>query len=498
MPRRRHSIRVAYPRDPRSAERVAAVVERTSRKYGLAAGARRWARHTVRSADLRANAPVLSLDDYSEIPFVETVVGLPWYQYRARLRCGEGDYYAVARPDIDGYEEYNRQFLGLGRARGLHLEPPTSGLPLARLLMDDRSAFDRLVGAARGAGRLLVHPYMAIESVWELAGALEATASVPVRVLGPIPEVTRLTNDKARFSEIVEQLLGAESLVHTATSGDPLEVAEHMREIAERGDAVALKMPSFASGMGNRVFESRAIREKPKRVIRELVDRFLDEKGWDGRETLLVVEWHRDVVESPSTQCWIPPPEEGEPEVEGVYEQSLIGEERVFEGAMLSGLPKRVRQDFMVRSWLICRVFQQLGYVGRCSFDGLVVGPGLEDAQVMFVECNGRWGGTSTPMHLMKRVFGDFRVMPYKAQDYVDERLRGLEFPQLAEIFGDTLYDRRTGKGRVLLYNVGGVTDHGKFDIVVTGRTYADVNRFIGERTPALIARYLASRRGKR
>lgn len=491
MPRRRQKIRVAYPRDSRTAERVGAVVERMRREYGLTDGGR-WAPHAVRPSDLSRRLPVLSLDDYSEIPFVETVVGLPWYQYRARIRCGEGDYYAVARPEIEGYEEYNRQLLGLGDTHHLRLEPSGSGLPLARLLMDDRSAFDRLVGAARRAGALLVHPYMAIESVWELAEALAAAASVPVRVLGPLPEITRLANDKARISEVVEQLLGDESLVHTATTDDPLVVAEHMREVAERGDAVALKLPSCASGMGNRVFESRAIRDRPKREVRELVDRFLEEKAWDGRETLLVVEWHRDVIESPSTQCWIPPPDAGEPVVEAVYEQALIGEERVFEGATLSGLPARIRRDFTVRSWLVCRVFQQLGYVGRCSFDALVVGQGLDDAQVKFVECNGRWGGTSIPMHLMKRVFGDFRALPYKAQDYVDQRLRGLEFPQLLELFGDTLYDRRTGKGRVLLYNVGGVTDHGKFDILVTGRTYPDVARFIDERVPARISRYLA------
>ncbi|MEJ2504045.1 MAG: hypothetical protein P8177_12175, partial [Gemmatimonadota bacterium] len=87
-------------------------------------------------------------------------------------------------------------------------------------------------------------------------------------------------------------------------------------------------------------------------------------------------------------------------------------------------------------------------------------------------------------------VFGDFRAVPYKAQDYVDDRLLGLGFTDLLEIFEDVLYDGRTGKGRVLLYNVGGVRDHGKFDIVVTGRTYADVVRFIDEEIPARIARY--------
>ena len=491
MPRRRQKISVAYPRDSRSAERVDEVAGWARGAYRLGDSADRWEAHRARPGDMESGAPVLSLDDYSTIPYVESVVGLHWYQYRARLRCGDGDIYAVAQGGIEGYEAYNRSYLGLGRAEAVRLDAPGPGLPLARLLAADETAFARLVAAARDGGELLVHPYMAIESVWELARALSESAGVPVRVLGPLPEVARLANDKARFSDVVERLLGYDALVHTASSADPLVVAEHICEIAGRGEAVALKMPSSASGMGNRVFESREIRDKPMRWIRELVERFLEETEWDGSETPLVVEWHRDVLESPSTQCWIPPVGAGDPQVEAVYEQSLVGEQGVFEGAMLSGLPARIRREFMIRSWMVCRVFQELGYTGRCSFDGLVVGRTLEDAQVKFVECNGRWGGTSTPMHLMKRVFGDFRARPYKAQDYVDHRLLGLGFPELLEIFDGALYDRRTGRGRVLLYNVGGVTDHGKFDIVVTGRTFADVERFIREGVPARIARYL-------
>jgi hypothetical protein len=494
MPRRRRTNLTDYPRDAGTAARISAVAASTSRRYGLSAAGDRWRSHTVSAANLRDDTPVLALDDYSRIPFVEAVVGAAWYQYRSRLRCADGDCYAVARPAIDGYEEYNRRFLGLGRARLIRLEPSSSSLALARILASDGGAFDRLVTLARDGGGLLLHPYMAIEPVWELAGALEEAAGVPVRVLGPLPAVTRLANDKARFSAIVERLLGGEALARTATSADPRVVAELVREFATRYDSLALKMPSCVSGMGNRIFDGRRLRGKPLRAFRSLVDRFLENKEWDGRQELLVVQWHRDVLESPSTQCWIPPLDGGEPRIDEVYQQILVGEERVFEGAMLSALPAAIRHDFMVKSWLVCRVLQQLGYVGRCSFDGLVVGRHLEDARVKFVECNGRWGGTSTPMHLMTRVFGDFRSIPYRAQDYVDERLRGLEFGHLLELFGDTLYDRRTGKGRVLLYNVGGITEHGKFDVVVTGRTYAEIGRFIDRRIPALIERYTGSR----
>jgi hypothetical protein len=76
----------------------------------------------------------------------------------------------------------------------------------------------------------------------------------------------------------------------------------------------------------------------------------------------------------------------------------------------------------------------------------------------------------------------------------VDERLVGMEFGDLLELLGDHLYDARTGRGRVLLYNVGGVTQHGKFDVVVTGRSFADIGRFIREGIPGLIERYVRDR----
>lgn len=494
MPRRRRTIAVAYPRDPATDERVRAVAARAAERERLADATERWRPLAATAEQVARDAPTLALDDYSRIPFVKAVPGVEWYQYRARLRCGSGDRYAVAAGGVPGYEEYCRNHLGLGRAGLVRLRGGSAtDLSLAHRLGEDPTALDALARWARGAGRVRIDPYMGIEPVWALAERLARMAERPVHVLGPPPAVTRMVNDKARFSRIVEELLGADALARTSVSSDPRELAEHLRREVGAVPAVALKMPSCASGMGNRIFLSDALRGRPAAAYLELVERFLAEKEWDGVEPVLVVEWHRDVLESPSTQCWIPPRGGGEPAVEEVFQQLLAGEEQVFQGAMLSALPLTLRRTFMVRSWLLCRVFQELGYVGRCSFDALVVGRTLREATVRFVECNGRWGGTSTPMHLMKRVFGDFRTIPYRAQGYSDPRLRGLGFTELADLLGRQLYDRRSGRGRVLLYNPGPLTEHGRFDMIVTGRSHAAVDAFISRTLPALIAR----RRGR-
>jgi hypothetical protein len=75
LPRRRRKTPVAYPRDRATAERVSAVADQIRGRHGLAAAADRWKPHAVGLAHLRRGTTVLALDDYSEIPSVQSVVG---------------------------------------------------------------------------------------------------------------------------------------------------------------------------------------------------------------------------------------------------------------------------------------------------------------------------------------------------------------------------------------------------------------------------------------
>ena len=87
-----------------------------------------------------------------------------------------------------------------------------------------------------------------------------------------------------------------------------------------------------------------------------------------------------------------------------------------------------------------------------------------------FTECNGRWGGTSTPMHLVERLMPGRRP-PYRAQDFMHRDLVGATFPQILERVGDALYDPTTGRGRYIFYNVGPLVRHGKLDVIALGAT---------------------------
>ena len=87
---------------------------------------------------------------------------------------------------------------------------------------------------------------------------------------------------------------------------------------------------------------------------------------------------------------------------------------------------------------------QQLGYVGRCSFDAIILGEDLEHAELHWIECNGRWGGVSIPMTLMNRLVGDWTKRPFVVIDITSK-------DQQAEPFSDFVT-----RMNAELYGVGG------------------------------------------
>ncbi len=250
----------------------------------------------------------------------------------------------------------------------------------------------------------------------------------------------------------------------------------HLVTMSRRHARVALKMTRCASAMGNRLVAG----EPELAEARAIVAEFLEAKQWVPGAEVLVVEWLETSL-SPSTQMWIPHPSLGPPSCDGVYEQLLEGPECVFLGSIPAAFDDEMQRRLEAASQEIALHYQALGYRGRCSFDFVCL-----DERICFVECNGRWGGTSTPMHLLDRVFSDRPA--YRARDFVEPSLVGRPFAELAERVGDALYDARTGEGRFLLYNVGCMAV-GKFDVIAIGDTIEEATEALEETLPALLAR---------
>ncbi|MGB5809444.1 MAG: hypothetical protein WBG86_02865 [Polyangiales bacterium] len=447
---------------------------------GIATEVASFARHRWHQG--HSSRPTLQLDDVSGIPFLVDVAGVEEYQHRGRLRTGDGDVYVTVTPAVEGYEAYCRGTLAMGNPEHLIAEPVGPPIAVAQACAAGRT-YARLVEIAKASGGFSIHPYMGIEDVWELAARLEVDSRHDVRVLAPPPPVTWVANDKALFDKLVMCVLDRDSLVETRTAHTPEGLAENLVKLATMYRKVGLKRTRCASAMGNAVYLGAEVRDAVS--AKEAVDAFLARTEWPIGETVLTVAW-LDTDLSPSTQLWIPPLGEGEPRLDGIYEQILAGEEKVFVGSRPSTLPDAVHRALTRSALMVGAALQELGYVGRCSFDHLVEGDPTGDFRVVFTECNGRWGGTSMPMSLVDRLLAGPRPA-YRAQDVVYPELVGGSFRDLQELVADALFNTETAHGRFIFYNLGPLHTHGKFDVISIGSDPVDAERGVLDILPTLV-----------
>jgi len=454
-------------------------------RLGLADELAAYAVHRCRTSVLPAGRPTLLVDDVSDIPFLMNIAGVEEYQHRARVRAGSGDLFAAVTPATPGYEAYCRDRLRLGEPELVAAEPAGGPMQVARACGHGRT-LGRIAEVARARGGLRIHPYMGIEAVWEIARRVAHDAAVPVDVVAPPTPITWLANDKALFSELVARVLHGQWVVETKTSADPRELAHVLLDMATRHPRIGLKRTRCASGMGNAHFDAAWFDGRGAGEVEVRVRTFLTDTEWDGREEVLAVAWELTDL-SPSTQMWLPPLEEGPPRLDGIYVQILEGAEKVFVGSRpASAVPAPVLRELARGSLLVSAALQALGYVGRCSFDTLVIGDAEGRFQPRFTECNGRWGGTSTPMHLVERLTTGPRP-PYRAQDWDHPDLVGAGVDDVLRRVGDDLYDARTGEGTFVFYNVGPLRRSGKLDVIAFGRTQEEAEAAIVERLPRLL-----------
>jgi hypothetical protein len=179
-----------------------------------------------------------------------------------------------------------------------------------------------------------------------------------------------------------------------------------------------------------------------------------------------VDSWETEIACSPSAQLWIPPKEEGEPIVEGIFAQTVEGPTGMFVGSAPAMLPSDIIQEITTRCWLLGRLFQRLGYIGRCSFDLILVGTSPTSGRLKFIECNGRWGGTSAPMTLMNRLFGSWVGQPYVTRVCEVAELGRMSFEQLLDRIGEERFDRTTGTGHIVLSIPGRAAARRAIDVI--------------------------------
>jgi hypothetical protein len=466
--------------------RIKSLVTEIPQEKGWLSARCEWARYQYKGKEKRY--PFLYLDDLSAIPQLDDIAGIEFYQQRARLRTDSGDFVALTHPLEKSYEDYNQAYLGLGSPTIVQVE--NSGyhpIFIARNLAHNKTRLIEIAEACRDQEGIVIHPYMGSRDVWNLAQRLDQVITGKVRVLAPPPHLTDFVNNKVIFTELVKSILGDDSVIETRVANCEDEVLLHLRQMSQEYPRVAIKMGNYASAMGNQIFESADLRHLSPVEFDSLIKTKLWALNWNGFSSLCVVRWYDNVLSSPSAHLWIPPLEQGPPIVEGIFDQLLEGETKIFSGSKTALLPDKLRSDITQKTFRLGVFLQELGYVGRCSFDTIIHGPSFSAAKPKFVECNGRWGGTSLPMSLYKRIFGDTSSIGFLARDYMDSRLIGHGFNDLMKAFHGILFNNNSGTGHYILYNVGCLHNFGKFDVMVLGDSEDELKYRAFQEVPSLI-----------
>ncbi len=406
------------------------------------------------------DGPALVYEDHGEIPLVPAS-DFSVLQYRALFLARDGDVLALGGPRSPAFETYCREHLKLGRVEVLTPAIQSAGRRslMPQRCLSDREVFDRVCAKASDHGGLTLLPYLGTGGAWALAAAIARRTRTPVHVAAPPPRLTRRVNDKLWFAHQVTNLLGPRSLPPTFSAFGPAALTGRVAALARRYERIAIKLPDSAGSAGNLALESSAIRRLKVNGLRGRLLDLLRGLGWADTYPLMVEVWDCPVVASPSVQIWIPHPEDGAPIIEGIFEQVTEGAKGEFVGAIPATLSGRWRDRFAEEASMLARLFQVLGYFGRCSLDSVLAGSSLDTAELHWIQCNGRWGGLSIPMTLANRLVGTWMKLPVAVVQRTEVKgKRGALEGALARL-GKRLY-RPGASGGVVLLSPGGI-EHG-------------------------------------
>ncbi|TWU50566.1 hypothetical protein Poly51_38580 [Rubripirellula tenax] len=425
-----------------------------------------------------ASSPSLHLDDLSQIRRINDA-DQSFFQERARVRAVDGDFLATSWYADEAYEKYCRDRLGLGDVHRIAPRPNeelkhSNGVHLAEALWKDRQTRRELVQAIRQNDLRYLHPHMGSHSVWHLALLLHQTSHRPLQVIGAPPEVTHFANDKGEFMRLVQRMFGPLATPPGHVVWNTANAARRLQELKGVACCVAVKLPNAAGGEGNLVFAMQQIRDQSLTEVDRMLRQQLPQLRYEDGDELLVTTWQTDVIAAPSAQLWLPPGSDQLPILEGIFVQRMEGDQGRFAGFGAADLPHDLRARITRQCLQLARVYQRLGYVGRCSFDMVLIGDDFDSAQMQFIECNGRWGGTSLPMTLMNRIFGDWKTQPFATRMLNVPGSNRLSFQEVLGVIGDDAYDHRRKTGDVILMNPRRMTLRDEVSIVVLKSNWAD------------------------
>jgi len=417
--------------------------------------------------------PSLVIEDHSWITLFETAGDIS-YSYRACTLAGDMDLAVVGIRRSIAFEDYCRDWLGFGHFDVIMPELMLGKAPLSICCARDETFVSRVAERARSYGGLNVLAYMGTGGTWWLARVIAEKAGVPINVVAPPPRLTRAVNNKVWFAHCVKRALGAQAQPKSFAAYGLAALIKEISILERLNGAIAVKLPSSASSVGNVVFAPSDLDGLSPAAIGDEIETTLRLVGWDGGFPLQVTSWEEPVLSSPSVQLWIPSSEDGPVIVEGVFDQMLKGRRSEFCGAVPSALPPQLQERLVEEAAALGTLFQMLGYFGRCSLDCIILGDREREAAVHWVECNGRWGGTSIPMTLANRILGDWALGSFIIMERGDERAPPLSFADFCQEMEPHLYRSGQPKVGAVVLSPSRIEAGNGYEFLVLGRDLQD------------------------
>jgi hypothetical protein len=423
-------------------------------------------------------APSILIGDKSEIPLLSREDG-DLLEYRIALLAGHDDLIVFTGRRNPEFETYLCGLLDLAALNFVEARPTggARGLPLARRCIEEPAIRQRLLEHVRENHGATLLPHIATGSIWALAKSLNEETGEPIRVAGPPPNLSAKVNDKIWFADTAVRLLGEASVPPTLSAFGPAALTGHVRRLARKWEKVVVKLPHSAGSAGNLPIRSAAVSEMGAGELHEALTGWISAAGWPRHYPLMVEVWDCNVLASPSVQVWIPDQAEGDPVIEGVFDQILSGEEGRFIGAAPTekDVPweERICRDAMKLALL----FQRLGYFGRSSFDTIISGSGTGDAAIHWIECNGRWGGVSLPMTFLNRLFAPDEMPAYIIVQRTENDFPALPFQAALDALGDEAYRPGAPEEGVILVTPGALEAGVGLHMIALDRTLANAKR---------------------
>ena len=88
-------------------------------------------------------------------------------------------------------------------------------------------------------------------------------------------------------------------------------------------------------------------------------------------------------------------------------------------------------------------------------------------------------------MTLMNRLFGDWARQPFAAREWRVAGLDQVPFAELIECFAEELYEARTRRGTLILYNPGGLTARSRITAIALGSSVDEAAARLEREIPA-------------